>query len=142
MQNQAPDSGSSLQQQQTGIQGNTPGLQQNSSPVVSDQTANVLNDYRSNQALTVQNQGQALPVSPPPAANTPAVPFVILALIIVPVCVALAIFWPSRKKQRMTQETVAATEVEEVPAQPVAVPKPKPTKGKKKQTRRQRASKQ
>lgn len=138
MQNQATND---LQQQQTGLQGNSPGLQPNTAPAVSDETANVLNNYRSTNGLTVQNQGQPLPASAAQAPeNNATVPFVILALIIVPICIALAVFWPQKK----SRGTLAAIEPETVglPAEEVKPqPKSKQQKGKKKQSKRKRSSK-
>lgn len=134
MQNQASDTGSNLQEQQTGLQQNSPGLQPNATPNMSSEAANVLNNYRTTKELTVQDVGQPLSASDVQAGpNEPAVPFTVLALIIVPVAVLVAVFWPQKK----TNTAVIATEIE-----PETVPlQSKPSKPKKKQSKRKRSAK-
>lgn len=138
MQNQANDTGSSLQQQQTGLQQNAPSLQQNSSPTTAPESTNFLQNYRPTQQLVVQDQGEPLPAgSIQTSPDQPFISFPVLALIIVPIAVAIALFWPNRKKKQITQEPVEA--VVEKPV--VTKPKAKAQKGKKKPTKRQRSTK-
>lgn len=137
MQNQPTDAGSSLQQQQTGLQQNAPSLQPNGSPATAPESTDFLHNYRSTQALTVQNQGEPLsPGNIQDSSNQPMVSFPVLALIIVPIAVAIALFWPNRKKK------IPKEPVEAVVAKPVVTkPKSKVQKGKKKPTKRQRSAK-
>ena len=139
MQNQPTDAGSSLQRQQTGLQQNAPALQQNASPPTASETSNFLNNYSGTRELTVQNQGDPFPPGTNQVQSSdPMLSFPVLALIIVPIAVAIALFWPSKKRTQTFEEpSPAAVEM------PVAdKPKPKTAaKPKKKQTRRQRNTK-
>lgn len=140
MQNQPTDAGSSLQRQQTGLQQNAPSLQQNTSPATASETGNFLNSYPGTRELTVQNQGDPLPPGSNQVQNNePFLSFPILVLIIVPIAVAIALFWP-RKRRNQTFEQPA---IEPIVGDPVVNgPKPKSApKSKKKQTRRQRSTK-
>lgn len=140
MQNQPTESGDSLQKQQTGLQQNSPALQQNSSPVAAPESTNFLNSYRGTRELTVQNQGDPLPPGTGRSNNDqPYVSFPVLALIIVPIAVAIALFWPNKKRSQTIEQPVAEPVVE---APVTSKPKPKKAgKSKKKQTRRQRTTK-
>jgi hypothetical protein len=140
MQNQPTDAGSSLQRQQTGLQQNAPSLQQNTSPATASETGNFLNSYPGTRELTVQNLGDPLPPGSNQVQNNdPFLSFPVLVLIIVPIAVAIALFWPSKRRNQPLEQSTIEPVVEE-PV--VSKPKAKPAaKSKKKQSRRQRTAK-